>query len=158
MKYVIIRDFATSEKYYFICEKWFAVDRADGLIERALPCANEHEKSELKYLLKKQTKENLSDNHLWFSVFARPIRSSFSRLDRLTCCFVLLCLTMLMNILYYGTDKSPNPNAIIIGPIGLTPEQIGIGIMTNLIIFPPSFLLLQLFRRTRSRKEPNPFV
>ena len=157
LKHIIIRDLTTKEKYYFICENWFAVDQGDGLIERVLLCASEQEKSQLKYLIKKETKQNLSDNHLWFSVLARPVKSSFSRLDRLTCCFVLLCMTMLMNILYYGIDKSSNPNAIIIGPLSLTPEQIGIGIMTNLIIFPPSFLLLQIFRRTRSRHEPNPF-
>ena len=28
-----------------------------------------------------------------------------------------------------------------------------IGIISNLIIFPPSFLLVQLFRRTRRRKS-----
>ena len=31
-------------------------------------------------------------------------------------------------------------------------DQIGIGIMSSLIIFPPSFLLIQLFRRSKSSK------
>ncbi len=33
----------------------------------------------------------------------------------------------------------------------LTPTQIGIGIMSNLIVFPPSLLLMQLFRKSKRR-------
>jgi polycystin 1L2 len=59
---------------------------------------------------------------------------------------------MLMNILYYGVDKSSNPAGLKVGPLNLTPEQVGIGVITNLIIFPPSLLLVQLFRRSKRRK------
>jgi len=117
-----------------------------------LPVCGEAQKTQFKYLLSKQAKQKLSDGHLWFSIFARPAQSSFTRLDRLTCCFVLLCMTMLMNILYYGIDKSSNPAGLKVGPLNLTPEQVGIGVITNLIIFPPSLLLVQLFRRSKRRK------
>jgi hypothetical protein len=152
LKYAIVHDLQTREKNYFICEKWLALDKEDGAIDRLLPVCGEAQKTQFKYLLSKQAKQKLSDGHLWFSIFARPAQSSFTRLDRLTCCFVLLCMSMLMNILYYGVDKSSNPAGLKVGPLNLTPEQVGIGVITNLIIFPPSLLLVQLFRRSKRRK------
>ncbi len=151
LKYVIVHDLQSREKNYFICEKWLALDKEDGSIDRLLPVCGEAQKTQFKYLLSKQAKQKLSDGHLWFSIFARPAQSSFTRLDRLTCCFVLLCMSMLMNILYYGVDKTSNPAGLKVGPLNLTPEQVGIGVITNLIIFPPSLLLVQLFRRSKRR-------
>ncbi len=124
LKHVIITDLTTHKKFFFVCERWLAVEKDDGLIERILPAAGDKEKNDLKYLVKKETKEKLSDSHLWFSLIARPVPSSFGRLDRLTCVFVLLCISMLANILYYGTDNSVNPNALNIGPFTLTPQQV----------------------------------
>lgn len=152
LKCVIVHDLQSRKIYYFICQDWLAVDKSDFSVDRMLPVSGDKQKAEFKYLLEKQAIQNLSDNHLWFSVLARPVQSAFTRLERFTCCTVLLFLSMLANIVYYGMDKSSsNPNALQIGPMRITPEQVGIGIMTNLIIFPPSFLLVQIFRRARRR-------
>lgn len=155
LKFVIVHDVQTREKHYFLCEKWLGVEKSDGLIDRILPIAGEKQKTEVKYLIKKQAKQNMRDGHLWFSVFARPVQSTFTRLDRITCCFVLLCITMLMNILYYELDTAASTGGIDIGPFKMTTQQIGIGIMTNLFTFPPCFLLIQLFRRSRVRKTKH---
>ena len=124
LKCVIVHDLQTRENFYFICQRWLAVEKDDGLIDRLLPVSCDKQKTEFKYLLQKQAKNSLSDGYLWFSVLARPVQSSFTRLDRLTCCVVLLFLSMLMNILYYGIRDSPSPNALKIGPLSLTPEQV----------------------------------
>lgn len=124
LKQIIVHDLQTREQSFFICEKWLALDKDDGQIERIIPAAGEKQRKELKYLLQKQTKLSLSDNHLWFSILARPTLSSFTRLDRLTCCFVLLYVTMLANILYYDVDKTPKSNGLEIGPFMLTPQQV----------------------------------
>ena len=152
LKNIIVHDIQTREKSYFICEKWLAIDKEDCLIERVLPISSKEDKIKFKYLLTKQTKQKLSDGHLWFSIFARPVQSSFNRLDRLTCCFVLLSISMLMNIMYYGMDTSASQDGLQIGPyINLTLQQISVGVITNLIVFPPTLLLVQLFRRTKRR-------
>ena len=136
-----------------MCEKWLAIHKDDCVLERTLPVSYDQDKTKFKYLLTKQTKEKMSDSHLWFSIFARPVQSSFTRLDRLTCCFVLLSLSMVMNILYYGMDNSPTQDGLKIGPyINLTLTQISIGVITNLITFLPSLLLVQLFRRIKRRR------
>lgn len=79
---------------------------------------------DLKYLLQRETKDKLSDGHLWFSIIARPALSTFTRLDRLTCGFVILYMTMLTNILYYEVDTSAKTGGLIIGPFSITPQQV----------------------------------
>ena len=152
LKHIIIHDLQTREKSYFLCEKWLAIDKADDCaIERILPICLHEDKTQFNYLLSKQTKQKLSDGHLWFSIFARPVQSSFTRLDRLTCCFVLLAISMLMNIMYYGMDNSAQQDGLKIGPVNLTLQQISVGVITNLVVFPPTLLLVQLFRRSKKR-------
>ena len=127
LKHIIINDLQTKEKYYFICEKWLAIDSGDGLFNRVLPVAGDEQKKEIKYLLSKETKNKLANDHLWFSIVAKTTINSFTRTDRLTCCFLLLYMTMLVNILYYDIDKSPTPNnGINIGPVKVAPQQVGI--------------------------------
>ena len=124
LKYILVNDLQTKQQYYFICEKWLAVEKDDGAIDRILPVAGEAQKTEFNYLLQKQATKNLSDGHLWFSIFARPVQSSFTRVERVTSCFVLLYISMLMNILYYGLGKENSNGGITIGPFYLTPEQV----------------------------------
>ena len=78
----------------------------------------------MKYLLKRETKDKFSDEHLWFSIIARPTLSTFTRTDRLTCGFVILYMTMLTNILYYEVDTSKKTEGLKIGPFSFTPQQV----------------------------------
>jgi polycystin 1L2 len=120
-----VNDLAKRTRYFFICEQWLAVEKEDGLVERRIKTAGHKEKTQLTYLFKKETQSKLSDGHLrWFSLLARPVQSTFSRLDRLTCIFVLMVVSMLANIIYYGTDTSSSPNALKLGPFMLTPMQV----------------------------------
>ena len=133
------------EKSYFICQKWFAVEKDDGSvssssfflfeekihlqIERVLPVAGEYQKREFSYVLSKQAYHSMSEGHLWFSIFSRPPSNKFTRAQRCTCCFVLLLMAMLLNILYYdqAADAKANANAtnsIAIGPLFITPQQV----------------------------------
>ncbi len=63
---------------------------------------------------------------------------------------------MLMNIMYYGMDTSSSSDqqdGLKLGPfINITVQQLSIGIITNLIVFPPTLLLVQLFRRSKRRR------
>lgn len=151
LKFIIVHNLQTREQNYFVCNKWFGLDKPDGSIDRIIQVSGEEQRRDLKYLLEKQTKDKLSDGHMWFSIFARPILSSFNRTERLTCCFVLLCLTCMVNILYYEQDKTVKSFGYKIGPFQVSEAQIFIGIISNLIIFPPSFLLVQLFKRSKKR-------
>ncbi len=63
----------------------------------------------------------------------------------------LMFISMLMNILYYGVAAEIKSEGLQIGPIKITAEQVMIGVLSNLITFPPTFIIVQLFRRSRAR-------
>jgi hypothetical protein len=71
----------------------------------------------------------MSEGHLWFSIFSRPPSNTFTRVQRCTCCFVLLFTAMLLNILYYdqaAEAKASNTtgSSLSFGPLYITPEQV----------------------------------
>lgn len=124
LKYIIVHDLQTRVKSYFICNKWFSLTKDDEQIERLLPLAGDKQRQNLKYLVEKEIKNKISDGHLWFSIYARPSLSSFNRTERLTCCFVLLLITAMTNILYYEQDKSASSSLFKFGPFSLSSTQV----------------------------------
>ncbi|UJR06735.1 hypothetical protein I4U23_011024 [Adineta vaga] len=128
LKYLIIRDLQTMEKFHFIAQRWFAVEKDDGKIEHLLPVAGVTEKSDFSYILSKKAYHSISDGHLWFSIFSRPPSNRFTRVQRCTCCF-----------------NEAKMNASI------SFEQIIIGVIVEVFSLIPSLLLIQIFRRLRSR-------
>ena len=136
LNHIIVHDLQTREKFYFLCNKWFAVEKDDGLVDRLLFVSGDSQKTQLKYLVAKHTKDTFKDNHLWFSVLARPVQSSFTRLDRLTCCFVLFYISMLLNIMYYESSSSGNPkNGIEIEHFSFKVEQVRLQFRFTEIIY-----------------------
>ncbi|CAF1460939.1 unnamed protein product [Adineta steineri] len=162
LKYIIVRDLQSLDKFYFICQQWFAVEKDDGRIERTLPIASDSEKQEFSYVLSKKAYHSVSDGHLWFSIFSRPPSNKFTRVQRCTCCFVLFFTSMLINIMYYDLSNEANASsethsgALSIGPFYIAPQQIGIGIMVELFTLIPSLLIVQFFRRIRPRRQIAP--
>ncbi|XP_022236079.1 polycystic kidney disease protein 1-like 2 [Limulus polyphemus] len=153
LSFIVIRDVQTGQKYEFIANKWFAVEKDDGAIDRLLPVAGKGEATEFSHLFNVTSRKNLSDGHLWFSIFMRPPKSRFTRCQRVSCCIALLYLSMLVNAMWYGrTSSKPSASAVSVGPLSLSPEQIGVGVMANLIVFPPTFLMITLFRKSKLRK------
>ncbi|CAF1492760.1 unnamed protein product [Adineta ricciae] len=156
LKYIIVRDLQTMETFHFICQRWLAVEKDDGKVERILFTASNVEKQEFSYVLSKQTYEKLSDGHLWFSIFFRSPSNKFTRVQRCTCCFVLLFISMLLNIMYYDlSDETSNTIGLSIGVLRINSQQIVIGVMTELLALLPSLLVVQLFQRLRSREEKS---
>ncbi|CAF0940715.1 unnamed protein product [Adineta steineri] len=159
LKYIIVRDLQSMDKFYFICQQWLAVEKDDGRIERILPIASEAEKQKFSYVLSKKAYHSVSDGHLWFSIFSRPPSNKFTRVQRCTCCFVLLFTSMLINIMYYDLSNEAkessktHSSASSIGPFYIAPQQIGIGIMVELFTLISTFLIVQFFRRIQPRQQ-----
>ncbi|CAF3373773.1 unnamed protein product [Rotaria sp. Silwood1] len=127
LKYVIVCNLQTMEKTYFICQNWLAIDKDDGMIERYLPTAGELQTHDIAYIFAKKAYYNMSDEHLWFSIFSRPPASHFTRVQRCTCCFLLLFTAMLLGILYYDQAqqaKNTISGGFHLGPLYITREQV----------------------------------
>ncbi|XP_022236795.1 polycystic kidney disease protein 1-like 3, partial [Limulus polyphemus] len=125
LKYVVFRDVQTGHKFEFVSNRWFAVEEDDGMVDRLLPVAGKAQLSEFSHLFSTTSQKNLTDGHLWFSVFTRPPRSRFTRVQRVSSCMALLYLSMLVNAMWYErTSDQPSPNAVKFGPFSLSPEQV----------------------------------
>ena len=143
VKSLVIRDVQTNELFYFIVQRWFAVEKGDGKvslvrvsisdstlgltflqIERLLPVANAKERREFSYILTKETSSNLSENHLWYSIFSRPQLSHFTRVQRCTCCFVLFLISMFLNIMYYDLSNATTTDTIVLGSMKMSTQQV----------------------------------
>jgi polycystin 1L3 len=69
----------------------------------------------------------MSDGHLWFSIFSRSSSNQFTRVQRCTCCFVLLFISMFLNIMYYDLTKEMNQSttfSLSFGPFLITLQQV----------------------------------
>ncbi|XP_070581220.1 polycystin family receptor for egg jelly-like isoform X2 [Ptychodera flava] len=153
LTYIAIRDLQTGQRFYFIANRWFSVVEDDGQIDRLLPVAGKEQMQGFDHVFSSTTRKNLDDGHLWFSVFARPPRSRFTRCQRLSCCMMALWLEMLVNIMWYGVAPPQTGDSLEFGPFSLSPAQISIGIQSNLIVFPISILVIQIFRKSRPKKK-----
>jgi hypothetical protein len=125
--------------------------------EHIFPVANNSQKQKFRFNLARNAYHNIFDEHLWFSVFSRPSSNHFTRVQRCTCCFVLLFTGMLLNILYYDQMNEANNNekldGLSIGPFYFSREQIAIGIISDILLFIPSLFLVIFFRRIRRHQS-----
>ncbi|XP_078688578.1 polycystin family receptor for egg jelly-like isoform X2 [Branchiostoma floridae x Branchiostoma belcheri] len=153
---IIVTDVNTDRKYYFLCDKWFAVEEGDGKVERIFPVASDRELKRFKTIFSSKTGAGFRDDHLWFSVLGRPAYSTFSRVQRVSCCLSLLLCTMLANIMFFGTgDSFQKPPAVnIFGfdvQLPISWGEIMIAIESALLVFPINLAIVQIFRHCGPR-------
>jgi hypothetical protein len=142
LKCIIVQDLQTMERTYFIAQRWFAVEEDDGRV--CVRCFRSNvyclwlvvrrEREAFAYLFAKKVYHRISEGHLWFSIFSRPPSHEFTRVQRCTCCFVLLFISMLLNIRYYDraieaqmdhSSSSSSSKGIAIGPMLISAQQVG---------------------------------
>ncbi|KAI8496966.1 hypothetical protein Bbelb_256210 [Branchiostoma belcheri] len=153
---IIVTEVKTDNKYYFLCNKWFAVEEGDGKVERIFPVASDMEMKRFKTIFSSKTGTGFRDDHLWFSVLGRPAYSMFSRVQRVSCCLSLLLCTMLANIMFFGTgDTFQKPPAVnIFGfdvQLPISWGEIMIAVESALLVFPVNLAIVQIFRHCGAR-------
>lgn len=124
LKHLIVHDLQTREKFYFICERWMAVEKDDGRCDRLLTLSEDEQKLEEDYLTSRHTRNSLNDQHLWLSVFNRPPQSSFTRLERLLVIAFIFYASMLINALIYDRMEIENKNDEKINAFWFSSEQV----------------------------------
>lgn len=155
---ILIRDLQTDKTVWFVCDRWLAVEEDDGQIDRTLHPASKEDLVKFNFLFSTELRKNLSDGHLWYSVLYRPLRSSFTRVQRLSCCLSILMCTMLANAMFYKDGEGGNSGdsgvEVKIGPIRLSIKQIGIGVMSSLVVLPVNLAIVNIFRKARPKDVP----
>lgn len=153
LSYVIIRDTQTKEQYIFACDRWFALEKGDGAVNRALQVSDTKELTSFGILFKTKTSKDIFDGHLWISVFGKPSKSSFTRVQRLTCCMSLLFSAMITSAMFYNIGNTPDKSTVSVGPLTLSLQQIIIGVQSSLIALPLNIIVLQIFRNLKPKPD-----
>lgn len=148
---VVVRDSETGRTENFLCYRWLAVDEGDGQIQRLLPIANAEDLKRFRHLFVSRATSELTDAHLWFSVKFRPLSSPFTRVQRVSCCLTLLLTSMMTNAMWYEREGTGNGSQINLGLFTFSWDELFIGVCSSLIVFPLNLLLVQVFRRCRSK-------
>lgn len=136
--------------------QWLAEDRGECRTDKVITAVPEQDMKEFKQLFSDHTRKNAFDDHIWVSVFSRPTRSNFTRVQRLSVCLAIVMMAMLTSCMWYKTDDTSASNSgIEIGPIKLTYHQVFVGLASSVIVVPPSIVVMFIFRRARQRNNPH---
>ncbi|XP_061185531.1 polycystin-1-like protein 1 [Saccostrea echinata] len=142
---VIVKDLNNERMFYFISEKWLAVEEEDGKVEREFLALDGNLGFKTVFMTKGT--QYLADYHLWMSPFTCPSYSQFTRTQRLTCCLTLFTVYMCLNTLvYHYTHKEYRGE---FGLLDLSWSSIAIGTVCCLVALPLNLLLSFLFRRSK---------
>lgn len=151
---VVFRDLQNLEQYTFETvgdDCWLSLDRGDGNIDR-MYLSNNEEAGSFSDKMYFQTNRAANQDHVWMAPFLRPIGSRYCRKERISVCTVFLCLSMLINALFYEVEAdSPVDAFYYIGPIPLAYSQIVTGILVILVVLPLTSMLAVLFKRARPK-------
>nr|XP_060635569.1 polycystin family receptor for egg jelly-like [Anolis sagrei ordinatus] len=100
-----VENIYTKKSWMFMCRKWFALDKGDGLIDRSFIVA--HPKAPLHKLdfFMIDFANTVADNHLWLSIFAHVCTGSLNRLHRLFACLTILLCILFVNIMFFSADE-----------------------------------------------------
>lgn len=137
----------------FLCENWLSLLQDDGLIERVLPVSSNEALTSFKTRLSQQTHINVTEHHLWLSLFLRPRRSRFTRVQRLSCLLALLFLSMITNAMYYKSAEEENNNFVQIGVFRFSPSSVFVSMISIIITTIPVLFLTIVFRNIRLKNE-----
>eukprot|EP00066_Takifugu_rubripes_P019390 XP_011608656.1 PREDICTED: polycystic kidney disease protein 1-like 3 [Takifugu rubripes] len=152
---VIVQDLESDRKWHFLCNSWLAVDVGECSIDKVFPVATETDLKRFSNLFFMKTAKDFQDGHIWFSVINRPPCSTFTRVQRVSCCFSLLLCTMLTSIMFWGIPTDPSEQTMDLGHIEFTWQQVMIGVQSSIIMFPINLLIVSIFRNTRPREKAS---
>ncbi|KAL3876004.1 hypothetical protein ACJMK2_033893 [Sinanodonta woodiana] len=147
---IIVKDLQTDKKFYFFADLWLSLEMEEGIIQKDLKVADSSERHRFTRMFSAATSNSLADKHLWLSLFNRPAHSRFTRVQRVTCLVTLLYTFMCVNAIWYGILKQKND------PTDLSSfgwEEVVAGLVSNIVMFPITFGLILLFRKSRSKSS-----
>lgn len=147
---ILIVDDQTNERWMFSCYRWLALERDDGNTSTVFHTDNYKEEHEFKRTFSALRRNGFSDDHLWFSVISKQPRNPFTRVQRASCCWCLLMLSMVTSAMFYETE-STKQQKIKIGPFSITSSQLIIALESALIVLPATVLIVFLFRKSKPK-------
>uniref|UniRef100_A0A8D0H915 Polycystin 1, transient receptor potential channel interacting n=1 Tax=Sphenodon punctatus TaxID=8508 RepID=A0A8D0H915_SPHPU len=155
LQHVIIRDLQSSKSYFFLVNDWLSVESEenDGMVEKEVYAASETDLRGFSRIFIGELQRGFFEKHVWLSMWDRPPRSRFTRVQRATCCCVLVFLFLCANVVWYGVvgDAWPWGRVAVSNLIPVTIDTVAVGLVSSVVVYPLYLVLLFLFRMTRSK-------
>ncbi|XP_032124071.1 polycystin-1 isoform X8 [Sapajus apella] len=159
LQHVIVRDLQTARSAFFLVNDWLSVETEanGGLVEKEVLAASDVALLSFRRLLVAELQRGFFDKHIWLSIWDRPPRSRFTRVQRATCCVLLICLFMGANAVWYGAvgDSAYSTGHVSrLSPLSV--DTVAIGLVSSVVVYPVYLAVLFLFRMSRSKVAAGP--
>ncbi|XP_045237345.2 polycystin-1 isoform X8 [Macaca fascicularis] len=154
LQHVIVRDLQTAHSAFFLVNDWLSVETEanGGLVEKEVLVASDAALLRFRRLLVAELQRGFFDKHIWLSIWDRPPRSRFTRIQRATCCVVLICLFLGANAVWYGAVGDSTYSAGRVSRLRpLSVDTVAVGLVSSVIVYPIYLAVLFLFRMSRSK-------
>ena len=145
---ISVTEIETNSRWIFPCYRWLALEKDDGNTTLELFSLNAKKGRDFKREFHSARVCGLANDHLWFSVVTKEPRDTFTRVQRVTCCWFFLLLEMLTSIMFYIADADTT-ETINVGPLKVNEREFKVSVLSALICFPPSFLFVFMFSKSR---------
>ncbi|XP_047694072.1 polycystin-1 isoform X1 [Prionailurus viverrinus] len=159
LQHIIVRDLQTACSTFFLVNDWLSVETEanGGLVEKEVLAASDAALRRFRRLLVAELQRGFFDKHLWLSLWDRPPRSRFTRVQRATCCVLLVCLFLGANAVWYGVVGDAAYSAgPVSGLIPLSADTVAVGLVSSVVVYPVYLVILFLFRMSRSKVAGDP--
>ncbi|KAL4239961.1 hypothetical protein ACF0H5_000758 [Mactra antiquata] len=153
---ITVQDMKSGKQYSFPADSWLDYDTGDTKVDRVLnaqPYKNVHSCQEM-------TAYTVAEHHLWLSIMLRPLKSNFTRVQRLSCLLAMIYITMIiLTMIIRTSDEIPADDAgiaaVVIGPFRFSLEH---SISAFIAVLGSSFVILvvSFFFRNSENSEGYP--
>uniref|UniRef100_A0A8C0HAA9 Polycystin 1, transient receptor potential channel interacting n=1 Tax=Chelonoidis abingdonii TaxID=106734 RepID=A0A8C0HAA9_CHEAB len=154
LQHIIVRDLQTSKSYFFLVNDWLSVESEenDGMVEKEVYAASETELRSFPRIFVAELQRGFFEKHVWLSMWDRPPRSRFTRVQRATCCSALIFLFFCANAVWYGVVGDVHLSHVAVSNlIPLSVDTVAVGLVSSIVVYPLYLVILFLFRMARSK-------
>ncbi|KFW80121.1 Polycystin-1, partial [Phalacrocorax carbo] len=158
LQHVIVRDLQSSKSYFFLVNDWLSVESEenDGMVEKEVYAASETELRSFSRIFIAELQRGFFEKHVWLSMWDRPPRSRFTRVQRATCCSLLIFLFLCANAVWYGMVGNVHlSNGAVSNLIPVNVDTVAVGLVSSVVVYPLYLVILFLFRMARGKVSIN---
>ncbi|XP_030060534.1 polycystic kidney disease protein 1-like 2 [Microcaecilia unicolor] len=148
---VVVQDLEQGQRWHFMCNAWLPLQPKGDEVTKTFLATKKQELTSFRAIFMKKTVNGLRNENIWISVLNHPAFSSFTRVQRVSCCLCLLLCTIVINLMFWEIPQGSYPDLIHIGTFSITWKDIMIGLESALLMFPVNLLIIYIFRNTNTR-------
>jgi hypothetical protein len=146
-----VRDLQNNQRYFFLGEIWFTLDKRHGFIGKDIVVSRYEELSSFSSMFSIEKDNRFADSHAWLGVVDRPSQSRFTRVQRVTCCVTLMYTFMCANMMWYGLLRAPSVTDHALGRVSVDWQDVVVGIISSIMVFPINIFVSIFFKKSEAR-------